>query len=281
MRSNANSKPDKQTRDGFTLIELLVVIAIIAILAGMLLPALSRAKEKGRQAVCYGNLRQVGLALNMYAEDSREGLHNVAGAAPNHGHWTLNPNSTVLLPPGHSLAYWGIAYLPYLQMGGSNWNWRSAITIWRCPAARVVDEWREEGKRYPADFWLNSSIGLNAYAVEPPDLRNPNTRLTGPRKMSSFLSPTTTVFAQDSAEQRMEGPDDSLGLFPGYSECLLQWKVSLASLYPGLKMENEWWRHGRRCNTIWVDGHVSAIKYTPKGVDYRWYTGDHPVETPP
>lgn len=63
-------------KQAFTLIELLVVIAIIAILASLLMPALSRAKQEGKRAVCLSNLKQLSLMWMMYADDNNDAIVN-------------------------------------------------------------------------------------------------------------------------------------------------------------------------------------------------------------
>ena len=98
---NAKANQARRALPAFTLIELLVVIAIIAILAAMLLPALARAKESGKRIACNNNLRQLGMAMQMYVGDNQGTLppHIVSSRWPDKFYDLYGKNVKVLLCP--------------------------------------------------------------------------------------------------------------------------------------------------------------------------------------
>src|SRR5262245_37157072 len=126
MNSRHSNLAGRQNLQGFTLIELLVVIAIIATLAGLLLPALTRAKAKVRDISCLGNLKQWGLATLLFATDNedflpKDGAPN--GTSKNEG-WYNDLPGALGIPKYHEVPW------------RTNANVRAERSLWVCPSNR-------------------------------------------------------------------------------------------------------------------------------------------------
>jgi len=130
--------------EGFTLIELLVVIAIIAILAGMLLPGLARAKEDSVRIKCIGNVKQLGLAMQMYADDNTSLLPmahgSVAWNATNPPPWSqplaaYYSNTNLLCCPSMCQFY---LKSPYNYFMGSRAAYIAAGEVQACVSYRSI-----------------------------------------------------------------------------------------------------------------------------------------------
>ena len=249
-------------RKGFTLIELLVVIAIIAVLLGILIPSLSRAREKVKETSCKSNLKNIGLALLMYLDANERKLPNTASANGFLWYDTVTGN---MYRAGSTDSYWGVYYYEYLK----------STKVFGCPSLRRAPEgliYTYSGQD-PAKVIQESAYGLNHHSKAR--ARNTNTVY----RQAEFL------FCTDHAEPRPEGgTDDSFhnNDTPGAMN-LTQYRASgsRAKVYRQIFRHNVRFsdadKTGGRANFLWLDAHVSSLEETTgDDVRLRWYTGDAP-----
>jgi prepilin-type N-terminal cleavage/methylation domain-containing protein/prepilin-type processing-associated H-X9-DG protein len=156
---------------GFTLIELLVVIAIIAILAAILFPVFARAREKARQASCQSNLKQIGLAAQMYAQDYDERYCPNSLVAP--------PHANEFHGAGGLRTWWYELLNPYIKN----------TQVWICPS--MTPDYRTCGCGPEGEPRWITGYGQNCDWRSIP-------KPTDGAPMAQYPVPATTVYASDA-----------------------------------------------------------------------------------